>query len=54
VLTSLIVFALLYGVLAVVEVRLLVRYARAGLPDAHPPAEPHDATTTDRPLAFAY
>jgi cytochrome d ubiquinol oxidase subunit I len=54
VLTSLIVFALLYGVLAVVEVRLLVRYARAGLPDAHPPAEPDDATTTDRPLAFAY
>jgi cytochrome d ubiquinol oxidase subunit I len=53
VLTSLIVFTALYGVLAVVEVRLLVRYAKAGLPDLHPPAQPDD-TTTDRPLAFAY
>jgi cytochrome d ubiquinol oxidase subunit I len=54
VLTSLLVFVLLYGVLAVVEVRLLVRYAKAGLPDLHPPAEADDTTSTDRPLAFAY
>jgi cytochrome d ubiquinol oxidase subunit I len=33
VLTSLIVFTLLYAVLAVVEVRLLVKYAKAGPPE---------------------
>ena len=53
--TSLIVFTLLYGVLAVVEVGLLVRYARKG-PDPPPPP---DETGPERrrrraPLAFAY
>jgi cytochrome d ubiquinol oxidase subunit I len=50
VLTSLIVFTVLYGVLAVVEVGLQLRYVKAGLPSGAPP-EPHDA---DKPLAFAY
>ena len=53
VLTSFVAFTLLYGALAVVEVRLLLRYARAGLPDvaAATDAEPDE----DRaPLAFAY
>jgi cytochrome d ubiquinol oxidase subunit I len=47
--TSLIVLTVLYGVLAVVEVGLFVRYARAGAPEI--PAETDDP---DRPLAFAY
>jgi cytochrome bd ubiquinol oxidase subunit I len=50
VLTSLIVFTVLYGALAVVEVHLLLRYARSALPDVAPPEE----ATPDRPLAFAY
>jgi cytochrome d ubiquinol oxidase subunit I len=49
--TSLIVLTLLYGVLAVIEVGLFVRYARAGAPELQPPDEDDDA---DRPLAFAY
>jgi cytochrome bd ubiquinol oxidase subunit I len=52
VLTSFAGFTLLYAALAVVEIGLLVRYARAGLPDATPPAPPADQT--DPPLAFAY
>jgi cytochrome d ubiquinol oxidase subunit I len=45
------VFTLLYAALAVVEVRLLLRFARAGLPDASPPpAEPADEPA----LSFAY
>jgi len=47
--TSLIVLTLLYGVLAVVEGGLFVKYARAGAPEIEP--EPDEA---DRPLAFAY
>ncbi|GAA1639756.1 cytochrome ubiquinol oxidase subunit I [Saccharothrix algeriensis] len=52
VITSLIVYTLLYGALAVVEVGLLLHFARAGLPDVSSPAptEPDE----DRPLAFAY
>jgi cytochrome d ubiquinol oxidase subunit I len=50
VLTSLTVFTLLYGALAVVEARLLLRYARAGLPDESPPAEPADEPA----LSFAH
>lgn len=50
VVTSLTVFTLLYGVLAVVEVGLLIRFARAGVPDVAPPAPSKD----DEPLAFAY
>ncbi|MEU3751861.1 cytochrome ubiquinol oxidase subunit I [Streptomyces olivoreticuli] len=67
VLTSMGVFTLLYGVLAVVEVKLLVKYAKAGpdtdekpptrdprlrLPSASAGAEtPADA---DKPMTFAY
>jgi cytochrome d ubiquinol oxidase subunit I len=52
VLTSLIVLTLLYGALAVIEVRLLLIYIRRGADKVEPPTtgEP-DA---DRPLAFAY
>jgi cytochrome bd ubiquinol oxidase subunit I len=46
--TSLSVFTVLYGALAVVEVKLLLRYARAGLPVDQP--EPAD---DDQPLSFA-
>ncbi len=49
--TSLTVFTLLYGILAVVEVGLLLRFARAGVPDVKPAQETDDP---DRPLAFAY
>jgi cytochrome d ubiquinol oxidase subunit I len=51
VLTSLTVFTLLYGALAVVELWLMMRYAKAGPPA--PPAE-QETEDTDRPLAFAY
>ncbi len=50
-LTSLIGFAALYGVLAVIEVKLLLTYIRAGLPEIEEPADPDDQ---DAPLAFAY
>ncbi|WP_028927116.1 cytochrome ubiquinol oxidase subunit I [Pseudonocardia acaciae] len=53
VLTSLVVFTVLYGVLAVVDAVLMVRYARAGAPPAAPgdaDAEPEQA----RPPVFAY
>ncbi|MFC7247549.1 cytochrome ubiquinol oxidase subunit I [Catellatospora aurea] len=52
VITSLVVYTLLYGALAVVEVGLLLHYARAGLPDVTPP--PPAESDEDRPLAFAY
>ncbi|MEV6969708.1 cytochrome ubiquinol oxidase subunit I [Hamadaea sp. NPDC051192] len=52
VITSLTVFTALYGVLAVVEVGLLLKYAKAGVPDVTPPPERPDKT--DQPLAFAY
>ncbi|MET0494436.1 MAG: cytochrome ubiquinol oxidase subunit I [Actinoplanes sp.] len=48
--TSLIVLTALYGVLAVIEVGLFVKYARAGAPEL--PGESDD--DADRPLAFAY
>jgi cytochrome bd ubiquinol oxidase subunit I len=51
VLTSLSIFTLVYGVLAVVEVGLLLRFARAGVPDVTPPSSTEDE---ERPLAFAY
>jgi cytochrome bd ubiquinol oxidase subunit I len=55
VLTSLIVFTLLYGALAVVEGVLMVRYVKAGPP---PPSDGTRADDTDtdepRPLAVAY
>ncbi|MEV6349712.1 cytochrome ubiquinol oxidase subunit I [Actinoplanes sp. NPDC051851] len=52
--TSLIVLTLVYGVLAVVEVGLFVRYARAGAPSISDIADPSSASSEDRPLAFAY
>jgi cytochrome d ubiquinol oxidase subunit I len=51
VLTSLILFTLLYAALAVIETRLLLRYARAPLTAPTPPRE---AAPDDPPLAFAY
>jgi cytochrome d ubiquinol oxidase subunit I len=53
VLTSLIVFTLLYGVLAVVEFGLLRRYVKAGPEPVKVPKDDDD-TSDDRPLAFAY
>ena len=48
---SLTTFTLIYGALAVIEVRLLLTYIRAGLPDVTPPkAEDGEET----PLTFAY
>jgi cytochrome d ubiquinol oxidase subunit I len=48
---TLVTFTLLYGGLAVVEVGLLLRRIRAGLPPAPTPAGDDDA---ERPAAFAY
>jgi cytochrome bd ubiquinol oxidase subunit I len=57
VLTSLTLLTLVYGLLAVVEVRLLLTYIRRGADpiDPTPPTDDHDSTDEgDRPLAFAY
>lgn len=62
VIISLTGFTLIYGILAVVEVKLLLRTIRAGLPelserdtDRHPDSGvEHDTTDDDRELAFAY
>ncbi|HEU0287061.1 MAG TPA: cytochrome ubiquinol oxidase subunit I [Nocardioidaceae bacterium] len=51
VITSMSVFTLLYGGLAVVEVGLLLKYIRAGLPEVEP-TEPGESD--ERPMAFAY
>jgi cytochrome d ubiquinol oxidase subunit I len=50
--TSMLTFTALYGVLAVVEVKLLLKYLRLGLPDVSPP----DKTDSDEdaPLVFSY
>jgi cytochrome bd ubiquinol oxidase subunit I len=52
VITSLIVFTALYAILAFVEVGLLLKYAKAGVPEVQAP--PEHSETGDRPLAFAY
>ena len=52
VLISLIGFTLIYGVLAIVEVKLLLTYIKRGLPDV-PTDSPQD-DDIDAPLAFAY
>ena len=62
--TSFAAFTVLYGLLAVVEVRLILKYAKAGLPEPAPPAPvgppggppagPPDDKDQDRPLEFAY
>jgi cytochrome d ubiquinol oxidase subunit I len=49
--TSLVTFTLVYAALAVIEVKLLARYAKAGPPEVEAPAGPSEA---ERPLAFAY
>jgi cytochrome d ubiquinol oxidase subunit I len=53
VLFSLIGFTALYGVLAVIEVKLMLRTIRTGLPAADPPV-PEKDRDPDAPLAFAY
>jgi cytochrome bd ubiquinol oxidase subunit I len=52
VLTSLAVFTAIYAALAVVAVRLLIRYAQAGPPPDEP--KPADTEGEDRKLTFAY
>ncbi len=52
-LTSLIVLTLLYGVLAVIEVRLLLTYIDRGA-DPLPAPDDGSADGADKPLAFAY
>jgi cytochrome d ubiquinol oxidase subunit I len=52
VITSLSALTLLYGVLAVVEVGLLLKTIRGGLPDVPPEEQP--APEGERPLGFAY
>ncbi|MFI6819999.1 cytochrome ubiquinol oxidase subunit I [Micromonospora sp. NPDC050187] len=55
VLTSFTAFTIVYATLAVIEVRLLIRYAKNGLPDVTENPPPDDDTDdADRPLAFAY
>ena len=51
--TSLITFTLLYGVLAVVEVKLLLRYIGIGAPEFEQPVDPADRDE-NAPLVFAY
>ncbi|MDO0926902.1 cytochrome ubiquinol oxidase subunit I [Streptomyces sp. TG1A-8] len=60
VLTSMLVFTALYAVLAVVEVKLLAKYVKAGPPelteaDLNPPAKiGGDIRDADKPMAFSY
>ena len=60
VLTSMIGFTLLYAVLAVIEVKLLVKYVKAGPPELtddalNPPTKiGGDTRDPDRPMAFSY
>ncbi|WP_432476171.1 cytochrome ubiquinol oxidase subunit I [Nocardioides sp. GXQ0305] len=54
VLTSLVLFTLVYGVLAFIEVRLLLTYIRRGADPVDPDEDPSAPHTDDRPLAFAY
>jgi cytochrome d ubiquinol oxidase subunit I len=51
VLLTMVVFTLLYGGLAVIEVRLLLRRIRAGLPSA---ASLHEDDEAEQPMSFAY
>lgn len=60
VITSMLVFTALYAVLAVIEVRLLVKYVKAGPPeltedDLNPPTRiGGDDKNSDLPMAFSY
>jgi len=53
VLTSMTVFTLLYGALAVVEIKLFLYYVRKGAEEFVEPIPP-DQTDDDAPLVFAY
>jgi cytochrome d ubiquinol oxidase subunit I len=52
--TSLIVLTAVYGVLAVVEVRLLLTYIRTGADPLPDQTDANEDRGDDRPLAFAY
>ncbi|MCX5154049.1 cytochrome ubiquinol oxidase subunit I [Streptomyces sp. NBC_00291] len=60
VITSMLVFTTLYAVLAVIEVKLLVKYVKTGPPelteaDLNPPTKiGGDDKNSDRPMAFSY
>ena len=49
---SLAAFTLVYAALAVVELWLLLRYAKGGAPEAEPAAD--ESSEAERPMAFAY
>ena len=51
--SSMITLTLLYGALAVIETRLLLRFISAGAPDFEEPVDPSDQDE-DVPLVFAY
>ena len=55
---SMIGFTLVYGLLAVVEIKLLLKYIQAGLPEIPPAPDGDNSPDSDspdaRPLAFAY
>ena len=53
VITSMVVFTLLYGALAVVEIRLFLHYVRKGAEPFEEPQDPADRDE-DAPLVFAY
>jgi cytochrome d ubiquinol oxidase subunit I len=53
VLFSMIVYTLVYAVLAVIEVKLFLTYVRRGAEPFQAPVDPKDAHE-DRPLQFAY
>ena len=60
VIASLALFTLLYAILAVIEVKLLVKYVKAGPPeltedDLNPPTRiGGDSRDADRPMTFSY
>jgi cytochrome d ubiquinol oxidase subunit I len=54
VLITMVSFTLLYGGLAIVEVGLLARRIRAGLPEIEAPDAHGGADDAERPIAFAY
>jgi cytochrome d ubiquinol oxidase subunit I len=53
VITSMVVFTLLYGALAVVEIKLFLHYVRKGAEPFEEPQDPADRDE-DAPLVFAY
>ncbi len=60
VIISMVVFTTLYAILAVIEVRLLAKYVKAGPPelteaDLNPPTKiGGDLRDADKPMAFSY